>query len=379
MLASLKSSLERQGFDDNVVTICLAKFEKAGQLEKLRELADYLNYCAEKGTGDPASHAALLSFVSERASAKRRGKSTLLEKSLSTIIERLESTLPILFPDRTPLKSTVAGQLFEDGLFKVAKGRNAPKKVLPDPALWFRALELMEQVENPCFFCTRTELMCRIHNAIPTRSQDIACIMRQTFIVDGNTISFNFRDRKHHNGEVSTTFSIACPRAAYLARRLLELSQVLYEKFSCNHSLPSDPSEYCWDCKGKTCDGKTWLFQRHKIGGPISAESLANDVKRVFDTVGIRDKNSSFTAKVLRKLCATLLLIATDDMDYIRIAGGWKDTPVIEAHYLCADYQVNYGDLREKLANLGLRAGVNNLTVRGLSTTVQRSVSQRRA
>lgn len=374
VLASLRATLKALGLSEAAVTIALAPWSKDSKGEKLREFASYSDFCL-KGSLDCFAPASIMSYTAERVQGRLRGMVPLLAKTARNVVERITSVLMLLRVDYVSPVGSPIMNTFLEGLAMVSRGRTEPSKQLPDIV---RLTDFVDRAPDSglCATCLRTLIVMRLHLSLPLRADDISKILFQTlkWSLDSGEVTLNFRDRKHHDGVVSQTFVVKDVRLASLLDVYITRMQTHYE-FNCGHVRPSDPAKYAWDCKGKPCDDSSWLFQRQKAGGQLSAQTLSNNVRDFLLRSGVSDlARTVFPAKIMRKMLATVLYCVTGNMDFVREAGGWASNPVIERHYIVGDFRVD-SDLLRPL----VRAHVNSrgepastgVAIRGLATASQ--------
>jgi len=195
------------------------------------------------------------------------------------------------------------------------------------------------------------DLMTLFAMALPMRPSCVAKIVYRTLKFDKDSIKFNIRDCKHNRERLSPCFTI---RDRHMVRILqMYLFATKGRRKECQHQEESNPYQCRFLCDKNDCRQGYYLFTPKIREGRTtvcySAEYVSKLLKTKLDIAGCNDGECKYTGKYFRKTTATYLLCATNDIEFVTSAGGWKNQATVREFYIKQNLQVDVEKLRNAI------------------------------
>jgi len=266
--------------------------------------------------------------------------------------------------------------LFMQGVKRVAKQQAAPSQDLPDiRKLWHQMEKLHQEgprLDKLCEACISSYSTMALNLAIPLRQDDIAKIVFPTLRIEQNTIRFNIRDRK--NRPTKGLSECIVIEDANLVKLLEEFLRRREKLRVCKHEDDSDPFKHKFLCDNKLCAQGYYLFIKPN-GRQYTSQRISKKTQALMTIAGISNR---FSPKHLRHMTATALYVATNDMDFVRRAGGWMTEVTLDRHYLRTAFGISTESLRAALGKTARKLPEATIGVRtNLMPSIDRNDSNK--
>lgn len=292
--------------------------------EALREYCQFLEHMHSKRVYTQPTVADFVNYAERRLNGGFRAEQKLQEASVSAVFTKLFKVGNLL-TNRAygSVEDCQAVIDFKRGVHHFAQPRTNQDQTVPDIRVIWEHLGKLPPVADLCEQCLRAYLGLSFASSIPLRPDCISKILlEETVVLGDGVVSFRMFGRKKQDGILSPPFKI---RDEQLTALVTE-----YKRRMVENKRERKPD------KG----GHRYLFgplNAHKTV-KLTAQTVSKMLRGAMTQAGIA---THIEARRLRDMTATFLLVATDDMDFVMRAGGWKSKPTLMEHYIRTQLQVN--------------------------------------
>jgi hypothetical protein len=329
VLEALRATLRGRGQTTQAINVSLAGLtQKSSSKESLSEFCDFLAFMLEQPVTEfSVQH--VINFAASRLHGERRGRTPMTEAGAVAIFNKV-FTWVNAFTDgsfRTPDDHAAVLQ-FKKGLSLVAKLPKQAITSVPDMTVFLQFLREAPSAADACPDCRRAILSLLFMVSLPMRPDDVRKIVlsQESSVVDGDQVTIRFFARKRQRG-FSTPFRIRDPQ-------LVDYLQVYKESTAAMRVQPAPEVSY--------------LIA--PIKGParqLSADTISNFLQRIMTYLRVP---AELTPRRLRDMTATALMVATNDIEFVKRAGGWKQAAILQDRYLREVLRVNADVFRSNFA-----------------------------
>jgi Phage integrase family len=325
-LAALRATLAGRGQTAQAIDVTVVGLtSKPSAKEALSEFCDFISFVLET----PVSAFAVehvVNFAASRLHGERRGRTAMTEQGVVAIFNKIFTWLNA-FTDgafRNPDDHQTIAH-FKKGLSVVAKRPKQPISSVPDMEVFLRFLSEAPAASDVCPDCLRTILTLLFMVSLPMRPDDVRKIVLsgESSVLDGDVVTFRFWERKRQPG-FSTPFRIR-------DQQLADYLTVYLEKTASSRVRPAPAVEFL-------------IAPLTGQARQLSADTVSNYLQRLMTLLQIP---SELTPRRLRDMTATALMVSTDDIEFVKRAGGWKQAAILQDRYLKENLLVNAQTFRQ--------------------------------